>query len=179
MARDNDAKAAAGFSAVAAIAAALALAKKVQAAPGGELVIPKEFWDLIIAIAASAGTIDNSIQQVITKLSTLGINVQGWPPNVRHTRSFTIVCAVAVQAYQASPMTIPSGMSVVIKASPLNAVGSLIYVATTAAESTNPNSSWPLVPNESVGYALQNAEEVYVSSNIAGSIAIFSAEQEP
>jgi len=177
MAGDNDAKAAAGFSAVAAIAAALALAKKVQA-PGGELVIPKEFWDLIIAIAASGGTIDNSIQEVIQKLTKLSINVQGWPPNVRRIRTFAIVCAVVGQTYQGGQMTIPSGMSLLIKASPLNGVGSLIYVAPTAADSTNPNSSYPLVPNEPVSYAIQDADQIYVSTNIAGSTAIFSAEQE-
>ena len=179
MSENRDARVATGISITAAIAAALAWINSKKAAPPGELVIPKEFWDLIIAIAASAGTIDDSIQQVIHELSTLAINVQGWPPNVRHIRTFTIVCAAAGQAYQGSPMTIPSGISLVIKANPINAVGSLIYVATTAAESTNPNSSYPLVPNESVGYALQNAEDIYVSSNIAGSIAIFSAEQEP
>jgi len=182
MAEDRKAGVAAVMSTAAAVAAALAYinSRRAEAAPPpGELVLPDEFVQLIIAIAASAGTIDNSIQRVIQELAKLAINVQGWPPNVRHIRTFTIVCAVVGQAYPGSPMTIPSGISLVIKANPINAVGSLIYVATTAAESTNPNSSYPLVPNESVSYALQNAEEVYVSSNIIGSTAIFTAEQEP
>jgi len=68
-------------------------------------------------------------------------------------------------------------MLLVIKAWPFNAVGSVIFVATTAAECTNPNSSYPLIPNEPIAYAVENASVFFVSSNIAGSIAIFSAEK--
>jgi len=177
MAQQNrDSKAAVGLSAAATIAAVAAWLNSRKQVAAGE--IPDEVIQLIMAIAASSNNIEGGIQQLITELSNLGINVQGWPPNVRRIRTFTIVCAVAGQPYRGSPMAIPSGRSLVVKANALNAVGSLIYVATAAAECTNPNSSYPLVPNEPIGYAVQNAEDVYVCSNVAGSTAIFSAEQE-
>lgn len=169
----KEARAAGVISVGAAITAVLAYLK----AKKGELVIPEEIIALIIAIAGSTDKIDIGIQQVIQELATLAIDVQGWPQNVKYIRTFTIVCAVAGTPYQASEMEIPSGMNLVIKAHPFNAVGSLVQVAATAAECLNANSSYPLVPNEPIAYALQNSNEIYVSSNIAGSIAIFSAEQ--
>ena len=183
MAEDKNARVAAGITLGAAVTAALAYihSRKAKAAPPpeGEIVLPEEFMQLIIAMAASAGVIEGKLQKVIQELSALSVNVQGWPPNVRRIRTFALVCAAAGTPYRCSQMAIPSGMSLLIKANPLNGVGSLIYVATTAADSTNPNSSFPLVPNESVTYAMQDADQIYVSTNIAGSTALFSAEQEP
>lgn len=176
MAEDRKAGVALAISIPAAIAAAVALTKKVQAA-GGELVIPKEFWDLIIALASSAGTIDNSIQKVIQELAKLTINVQGFPANARGTRSFSIVCTVANQAYQGNDMIVPEGMSLLIKSYPTNAVGSLVRVASALSDATNINSSWPLMPNEAVGYQVQNANEMYVSGTAVGLLVIFSVEK--
>ena len=173
---DRKAGVALAISIPTAIAAAVALTKKVQAA-GGELVIPKEFWDLIIALASSAGTIDNSIQKVIQELAKLTINVQGFPANARGTRSFSIVCTVANQAYQGNDMIVPEGMSLLIKSYPTNAVGSLIRVASALSDATNPNSSWPLMPNEAVGYQVQNANQMYVSGTAIGLLVIFSVEK--
>lgn len=161
----------------AAIAAAAALAKKVQAAPGGELVIPKEFWDLIIAIATYAGTIDDSIQKLIQEMAKLTINVQGFPANARGIRNFSIICTVANQAYPGNDMIVPEGMSLLIKSYPTNAIGSLVRVASSLSDATNINSSWPLMPNEAVGYQVQNANEMYVSGTAAGLLVIFSVEK--
>lgn len=179
MAEDNKAGVAAVMSTAAAVAAALAYinSKKAQAAPGGELVLPDEFVQLIIAIAASAGTIDNSIQEVIQELTKLSINVQGFPANARGTRSFSIVCTVANQAYQGNDMIVPEGMSLLIKSYPTNAIGSLVRVASALSDATNLNSSWPLMPNEAVGYQVQNANEMYVSGTAAGLLVIFSVEK--
>lgn len=179
---DKASKTAVVVSTAAAIAAGLAWLKSgkaAQAAPG-ELQIPEELMQLLIAIAGDVERIDKTTLQSILdaiKAISLNIQVQGWPPNAEGSRSFAVLCVAVATAYPASDMVIPDGMSLAIKASPLNAVGSLIFVARTPAECLNPNSAWPLIPNESITYQVKNADAYQVSTNIAGSIAVFTAEQ--
>jgi len=175
---DQSSKVAAGMSTAAAIMAALAWLKsgKAEAAPPG--TIPEELMQLVIAIADSAQKVDENTLATVAAIQALMLEGGlGWPPNAKGTRSFSILCVAAATPYQASDMEIPDGMALAIKASPLNAVGSLIFVARTPAECTNPNSAWPLVFNEAITYYVKNANVIYVSTNIAGSIAIFTAEQ--
>lgn len=161
-----------------AIALAWINSRKVGAAPPpGELVLPDEFVQLIIAIAASVDATSTGIQEMIQELAKLAINVQGFPANARGTRSFSILCAVANQAYRGNDMIVPEGMSLIIKSYPTNAVLSLIRVASSQSDATNINSSWPLMPNEAVGYQVQNADQMYVSATAAGSLVIFSVEK--
>jgi hypothetical protein len=173
------AKMAAGMSTAAAIAAALAWlsSRKAAAAPGGEITLPPEFVQLITAIAASSDSIDGNLLKVITELAKLAINVQGFPANAQGIRSFSKLCAIANQAYQGDDMMAPEGMSLVIKSYPINAVGSLVRVASSLSDATNPNSSWPLIPNEAVAYQVQNANQMYVSATVAGSLVVFSVER--
>lgn len=181
MAEDKSAaKIAAGVSTVAAIAATLAFlnSRKTAAAPPGEdFVLPDEFIRLIAAIAATADSIDGNMLRVITELAKLAINVQGFPANARGVRTFTRNCAVANRAYQGDDMAVPEGMSLIIKSYPTNPVGSLIQVASALSDATNVNSSWPLMPNEAVGYQVQNANQMYVSSTVAGLLVVFSVER--
>jgi hypothetical protein len=176
----SPAKMAAGMSTVAAIAAALAWInsrKKVTAPPGEELTLPPEFVQLIAAIAASSDSIGNNLLKVIEELTNLSINVQGFPANTQGIRTFTKLCAIANQSYQGDDMVVPEGMSLLIKSYPTNAGASIIRVASSISDATNLNSSWPLLPNEAVGYQVKNANQIYVSASIAGSIVIFSAER--
>jgi len=178
--KDKASQAAVVVSVGAAITAALALLqKRAQAAPPeGVVQLPQELWNLIIAIANSADSIDTDLNSVIDAINSLTLaGGLGWPPNAEGTRSFAVLCVAAATPYQASDMEIPDGMSLAIKSSPLNAALSLIFVARTPAECTNPNSAWPLIPNEAITYQVKNAKAIYVSTNVAGSIAIFTAEQ--
>lgn len=100
-----------------------------------------------------------------------------WPLSTKSIRSFTLVCIAANTPYQGPAMVIPSGMRLLVKAHPLNAVGSVIQVATSAAECLNVNSSWPLILNEPVALAIENAQAIFVSTNVAGSQVIFLAEE--
>ena len=181
MAEDKSAaKMAAGVSTVAAIAATLAWlnSRKAAAAPPGEdFVLPDEFIQLIATIAATSDSIDNNLLRVITEVAKLAINVQGFPANARGVRTFTQNCAVANQAYQGNDMVVPEGMSLIIKSYPTNPFGSLIRVASALSDATNINSSWPLMPNEAVGYQVQNADQMYVSATVAGMLAVFSVER--
>ncbi|KKL08912.1 hypothetical protein LCGC14_2571120 [marine sediment metagenome] len=165
------------------VTAAIALAqKRAQAAPGdGLLKLDEQTMALLIAMAQTTADIEQLVSQILGGLGgddgPISLQVKGWPPNAEGVRTFVVVCAVVNRAYEASDMVIPDGMSLVIKASPNNAVGSLIYVAKSPAESINPNSSWPLVQNESISYQVKNANAFHVSTNVANSVAVFTAEQ--
>lgn len=173
MAEDKKAGVALAISIPTAIAAAAALAKKVQAAPGGELVIPKEFWDLIIAMAASAGAIEDKVQQMTDALAALAINVQGWPANADSLTALLV--PIPVTGTQLPFVSIPSGMSLVIKAWALNP-GNL-QVGASIGECTNPNQSYPLLPSEVVGYQMENANQIYIAGTVAGCFASLTVEQ--
>jgi len=171
----------------AAIAAAWALLqKRAQAVPPGQIVsqivsLDEATMNLLIAIAQASGNIDSNTLNALAKLQEIigkiGVGGRGWPPNTEGTRSFAVACYLAATPYQAPEMAIPDGMSLAIKSSPANAAAALIYVARTPAECTNPNSAWPLVRNEAIAYKVKNANAFYISSDTAGSIAIFTAEQ--
>jgi hypothetical protein len=175
----NSAKVAAGLSTAAAITSALAWIKssKARAAPpgAGELVLPEEFLQLLVAIAASLDSIEQRLNEVAGQ--NINLSVQGYPSNVKAVRSFSKLCVIANTAYRADDMQVPEGMSLLVKSYTLNAAGSVVRVASSAADATNINSSWPLDVNEAVAYQVQNANQIYVSSTVAGSLVIFSAER--
>lgn len=199
--KGRSSKAAVVVSIGAAVTAALALLqKRVKAAPlePSQIVgLDEATMNLLIAIAQAGALIDSNtlgalgkLQEIIDKIGVPGIpgipeipsipgvlTVQGWPPNAEGARTFAVLCVAVATAYEVPDMVIPDGMSLAIKASPLNLVDSLIFLARTPAECTNPNSAWPLVPNESITYQVTNANAFYVSTNTAGSIVLFSGEQ--
>jgi len=178
MSDDRTGKTALVVGSAAAIAAAIALSKKTAAAPGGKQVVTLDetTMNLLVAIAQGIQNLNQSFQNLIPGEPGQMV-VQGWPPNTKGTLSFTVACVAAATAYQVSDVEIPDGMALAIKSSPLNAVGSLIFVARTPAECINPNTAWPLIPNEAITYFVKNAKTIYISSNVAGSIAIFTTEQ--
>ena len=183
--KEKTSQAAVVISVAAAIAAAWALLQeRAQAAPSeGQIFgLDDATMNLLIAIAQASGNIDsntlealNKLQQIIDKIGTGGLG--GWPPSAKGTRTFTVLCPAVATAYPVPDMEIPDGMALAIKSSPLNAIASLIFVARTPAECTNPNSAWPLALNEAITYQVKNANAFFVSTNVAGSIAIFTAEQ--
>jgi hypothetical protein len=178
MAENQSAKAALGISTVAIIAAAIAASRKAgPVTPGGQITLPPEFVQLIAAIAASSDDIDSNLLKAIDEISKIAINVQGFPPNARGVRSFAKLCVVANQSYQGDDMLIPEGMDLIIKSYPTNPAASIVRVASSITDATNPNSSWPLLPNEPVAYQVQNSNQIYVSASVAGCIVIFSAER--
>jgi hypothetical protein len=176
MAEDRRAGAAAlGISIPAAILAALALSKKTQAAPGpgGGLTLPKEFIDLIIAIAASTDNINGNIRQIIQALNALSINVQGWPANADSLAALRV--GILVAGTQLPDISVPSGMSLVIKAWALNP--GWLQVGASLAECTQINQSFPLLPSEIVAYQVKNANQIWVAANAAGCFACLTVEK--
>jgi hypothetical protein len=167
MAGENDAKAAAGFSAAAAIAAAIGLLRK-QA--GG--VFPPEVIQLLVAIAGTSEDTKGIVQQILEALATGG-GGQGWPSN---TDSITAVrVAIAVAGTQMPYIAVPSGMALVIKAWALNP--GFLQVGATQAECTQVNQSFPLLPNEVVTYQVENADKIWIGATAAGCFACLTVEQ--
>lgn len=151
--------------------------QKVEA---GENILPEEVIQLLIAMAATSEETKDAVLSILARLAENGGGEigQGWPPNTRYIRSSGITCLAANTAYQAPDIVVPSGMALIVKAHPLNAVGSVVQVATTPADCLNANSSYPLIPSEAVSYHIQNADVLRVSATVAGSIVVFSTEQE-
>lgn len=173
--RDKASQVAIGVSAAAAIAAALAFARKAKAvpAPEGAIELPQALWDLIIAIASSIDSVDTDIDTLITELGKLSISVQGWPPNAEGISSLRV--AIATAGTKLPYIAVPSGMSLVIKAWALNP--GWLQVGGSLAECTNINQTFPLLPNEVVGYQVQNADQVYIAATVAGCFACLTVEQ--
>jgi hypothetical protein len=100
-----------------------------------------------------------------------------YPPNVLGFRTITVVCQVANQAYPClEHLKVPDGMSLVIKSHPINAIGTIVLVATNQAEAISANA-WPLIPGETVSYQVTDAYNIWVSANVPGAIVVFTVEQ--
>jgi hypothetical protein len=166
MANGNDARAAAVFSAGAAIAAALALINSRKAA-AGEAVIPDEVIELIIAIAASSEDIKTGLQEAIRLLRDLGISVQGWPANTDSITGLRVAINPPA-GMQLPSIVVPSGMALVIKAWALNPAW--LFVGPSLGEVSNINQSFPLLPSEVVTYQVENADQIYIAGLTAGGV---------
>jgi len=169
------------MSTAAAVAAVMAWleSRKVAAAgePGepGEIVIPEELMVLLAAIAATSDNIYQELQKLVLDPQ---FTVKGWPDNTKGVRTIVVTCVQANVAYNADTLYVHSGMALIVKSHPLNAAGSILRVATNQFEATSPEMSYPMLPNEAVAYRVKDAGDFWVSSTVAGSVAIFSTEQE-
>lgn len=101
-------------------------------------------------------------------------------PNADFTRSVRVQCLVAAIPYQLPDIEVPDEMEVVVKNDPRNVaapVATIIQVAQDRPSSINVDASWPLIINESIGYRIKNAKELYVSSNVAAQFVDVTVEQ--
>ncbi len=148
---------AAVMSTAAAVMAGLAWLSKPAAA--GQ--IPPELMNLVIAIASSSDNIDKDLDQVISELAGLSINTRGWVPNADGIRSTRVVISALDQPQQLPPLPVPDDMAVLLKGWPTNA--GLVYVGGSNVACIDVQQAWPLLPNELVGYRVQNANQLYVA----------------
>jgi hypothetical protein len=164
MAENDSAKVAAGASITAAIAAALAY---INSRKGGEVVIPDELIQLIVALAASSQDIKSTTQSILNVLAAAG-GGQGWPANTDSMTGLRVAINPAT-GVQLPDIAVPSGMTLVIKAWALNPAW--LWVGPTLAESHNINQSFYLLPSEVVTYQVENANQVYIAGMTAGGVA--------
>jgi hypothetical protein len=99
-----------------------------------------------------------------------------YPKNTAAIQVLRAPVLVANRAYQCPELSIPDGMSLVVKSAPYNNAAGYIRIGQTAAECLNINSSFPLVPNESVGLYVVNANKLYFSGTVAGDFVYFLVE---
>lgn len=169
---DRTAKGAVVVSTAAAIAAGLAWLKSGKAKAAPPFTIPEELMNLVIAIAQSMGNVDADLDNVISAIESLGKGL-GWPSNANAITSLRV--AIPVTGVQLPYIAIPSGMSLVISAWPLNP--GWLQIGGSIAECTNINQSFPRLPNELVGYQVENADQIYIAATVAGCFACLTVEQ--
>lgn len=175
---DRASQVAAGMSTAAAIAAAAAwmASRKVQAAPPpGEITIPPELMELLVAIALSTERVDENVIALLNAIQTMAISTQGWVPNADYMIATRVQCVLANTPYRLPDIVIPDDMNVVLLGWPLN-VG-WIQVGSSPAECTNVNQSYPLLQGSTVGYRVKNANSLYVSAASAGDFVVVTVEQ--
>jgi hypothetical protein len=169
--------AAIGSSATAIAAIAIALSQKEAKAGTQPGQIPPEVMQYLAAISGATG---QTVVELIAILETLkkgGSFIQGYPENADVIRSVTVNCAAVATPYQCPELIAPEGFRFAVKSWPNNAVGSLIYVGSTAAECSNPNSCWPLIPNDVYIAGIKNSKDIWVSTTVPGSRVVISIEQ--
>ncbi len=175
MSAKDKAKTAMALASAGALAAAITVlaGRKVSAA---ELVSLDEASIKLLLTIAQAG-VDQAtlLQEVVTALADLSIDVQGYVPNVTGIIATRVLIVAANQQYSLPDIEVPDDMFLQIKGWPTNL--GIIYVSGTRTGATNENQVWPLLANEAIGYRIRNADEIYVSGTIAGDFAVVTAEQ--
>ena len=145
---EKAARTAAVMATLSAVAAGANLFKKAPAAQaGGEF--PPKVLQILQALAAGMETTIAELQDIIAAIGNIpgGGTFRGWPENAESAVAVEITCQVAnTQSYQAPDFIVPDGFTAVIKAHPLNAIGSLVYWSHQPAPNTA--MAYPLMPNE-------------------------------
>lgn len=162
-----------------AVASALILLQSMKtgvAASGGNLNIPPELLELLIAMAADVSDIDVvRLPEILEALKAIAINVRGWPENADFISSFRSDLIVANVAIQMEDLEVPDGFVLTVKADPGNPVPpAVIRIASSQADAQNANSSFPLVANEFKDWPIKNAKQLWVSASAVPAAVICS-----
>lgn len=160
----------AALTSTATLLAVLFNGKNAYAAGGGNEWPPE--------VLQALGVIIQDQQEILNLLKNQSMSgFRGWPENADIPRTIARACPAALTPYQVPEVLAPDGFTFMVKSHPGNAVGSLINVAGNSSDCVNPNSSWPLIPNETYVTGIKNSKEIWVSTNIPGSIALITIEQ--
>jgi len=149
----------------------------VEASAGGNLNIPPELLELLIAMAADVSDIDIvRLPEILEALKAISLNVKGWPENGDFISSFRTQLLAANVGQQMEDLEVPDGFVLTVKADPGNpAPPAVIRIASSQADSQNPNSSYPLIQNEFRDWPIKNAKQLYVSASAIPAWVICSA----
>jgi len=173
---DQATKVAAAMSTGTAIALAIGWlnANKAKAA---EQAIPEELMNLVIAIANSADKVDEQTLGIIAAINNLSLGGGlGWPLNANAITALRVAITPAT-GMRLPQIIVPSGLSLVIKAWPLNPAW--LQIGGSVAECSSINQSFYLMPNEIVGYQVENANQIYIAAAgaVPGCFASLTVEQ--
>lgn len=174
----NTAKAALAMSSVTAILAAIGLAKKTSAASvETSFTLDEATKQLLVAIAEANAAMLYNVEEILARMQTGG-GVSGYPvANATTIRSISLTFNQINVAIPLPAMTVPDDMLIVIKADPGNAVGSIVRVADSQQNATDPINSYPLILNEFRAVRIKDASKIWVSATALPAAVIVSAEQ--
>lgn len=170
----------ASTTAIAATIAALS-SRSVKAAPSGEIVsLDETTMNLLIAIAHDIGVSTDALLAELRNIISAVNNISlggglGIAPNTESATSTRVVIAALATPVQLPDIPVPDQFTMLIKAWYMNA--GIIFVAESALAANGPNSVWPLVPNEFVGYRTQNANAFWITGNAVGDSVVVTVEQ--
>ncbi len=181
MASEKGNPALAGTAVTAAILLGLLASRKVSAAPpeGSTLVtLDDPAMQALVAILAreeniniDLGSATEILQAVNGNLDLLNANISallGLPTlaqNPTNAVAWRTICPAILTAVQLPSKLVPRDTQVAIKALPTN--GGVIYVATNAANATNPNSSYPLIANEAIMLKIRDTSLIWIAAATA------------
>lgn len=167
--------------AVGAIATLLANVATARAAPAPAGVDPA-VWDMMLSNVEAAIVQQEQIGQLVQAVNNLTITLGGSPGGedpFANMPSFTtgqLVCDVVNRGFQLPSIPIPKNKQLIVKAHPNN-VG-WIYLAVQRAQAQSLLISYMLLPNEGIGLAIRNADQVWVMAPTLNDGAVFIVEQE-
>jgi hypothetical protein len=100
-----------------------------------------------------------------------------YPSNADRVSGGRLQLTGVLQAVKLPDLSIPDGFALVIKSHPTNPIGSFILVASSKTDATNQDTSWPLIPGESIAYKIKNASSIYVAATVAPAYVSWTVEQ--
>jgi len=150
---------------VAAVEGALLLSRKALAA--NVVGLTQEVMDLLIGIAQGVGSTLEKLEDILTAIEGIpGGGAAVHPPNATSMDAMFVGCAFAQpKAIRLPSIQVPNGFELQIKGAPNN--WGLVYVARSEPKAGSPLNSWPLLPNEAIGYKVKNAQEIWVAAQLA------------
>lgn len=138
-------------------------------------VFPAEAMQLLIAMAQNLEAQNAKFDELISAVKGLSLSGGGVVPNADGFVAFRVQCPAASTPYQLPDFAVPDGFSVALKGWPANA--NVVWVGRTAAETTNINQIFPLLPNEALNIQVKNTKSIYVSAVVPGDWLVCVVEQ--
>lgn len=168
---DNRNLAAAAVGAGAGATAAFLMTRRTGAAPpnGTSIVtLDEDTLNLLVAIGQGIDSTNLLLQELIAKLGEGGGGAVGgnYGVNQPYIKSLCFQCPAANVNYQLPSIPVPEGMQLVLRGWYTN--GGVILVTGDSVTQNQINNSYPLLPNEVVGYRVTNADNIYVAATVAG-----------
>lgn len=132
--------------------------------------LDEETLALLIALAATVDRIEGLVADLEAAIQQLNVEVQGFPANCPTIFTWNITVGAGFVPLQLPSVPIPEGFQLVVKSSPNNAAGTVMYIGKSAPDAGNPNAAWPLAINESLGLAITNCSLLWVAANVASTL---------
>jgi len=155
-----------------ALAAALLRDIRAKAAPTG---VDSEVWELFLAQQAQLGQLIDTLNNLTIQLGGSSAGDDAFA-NYDNFATGQVICPVLGRAEQLPAIPIPKNKQLIVKALPGNA--GWVFVGIRAVEAQNQLVAYPMLPQEAIGLAINDASKVWVTSqNINEGIA-FVVEQQ-